>query len=274
MRKPNSARLGTVCMMLAKPRIGLLSAGLRVSRMPSGTPIRTAMPVEMTTRNRCSKTSSASSPRLCAKNSSSVTPVSRSLGRRESRRRRRAPRDGTIRAARRAAPSKTISPSLSSADAVAEHESFGDIVGDEHHGLAELLLQGFELLLNIAPGDRIEGAEWFVQENHRRIGGQRPGDADALALAAGKFAREARGESGRRRDRPESTARAPAGEFAPAPNPPAAAPRRYFVRWSDAGTGRSPGSHNRCAGAAGSDPNPPSACRRRSLGPRSDRSSG
>ena len=61
MRKPNSAKLGTVCMMLAKPRIGLLSAGWRVSKIPKGTPISTAMPVDMTTRNKCSKTSSANS---------------------------------------------------------------------------------------------------------------------------------------------------------------------------------------------------------------------
>ena len=68
-------------------------------------------------------------------------------------------------------------------------------MGDEHHGLAELLLQSFKFLLNIAAGDRIEGAERFVQENHGRIGRQRPGDTDALALAAGEFAREALGET-------------------------------------------------------------------------------
>jgi hypothetical protein len=48
---------------------------------------------------------------------------------------------------------------LEQTDAAAEDKRFGDIVGDEHHGLAQVLLQGFELLLNAAPGDRIEGAK-------------------------------------------------------------------------------------------------------------------
>ncbi len=84
---------------------------------------------------------------------------------------------------------------LEQPDAAAEDKRLGDIVSDENHGLAQVLLQGFELLLNTAPGDRIEGAEWLVQENHRRIGGQRACHTDALALAAGKLTRHAPGKA-------------------------------------------------------------------------------
>ncbi len=70
-------------------------------------------------------------------------------------------------------------------DARAEHEGFGNIVGDENHGLFQFLLERLELPLNLAPGDRIEGAERLVEQDHRRIGGERPRHADALALPAG-----------------------------------------------------------------------------------------
>jgi hypothetical protein len=38
-------------------------------------------------------------------------------------------------------------------------------------------------------GDRIERAERLVHQHHRRIGGERARDADALLLAAGELAR-------------------------------------------------------------------------------------
>ena len=46
-----------------------------------------------------------------------------------------------------------------------------------------------ELLLEPAAYDRIDGAEGFVHQHHRRIGCQRPGHADTLALPARKMAR-------------------------------------------------------------------------------------
>ena len=124
---------------------------------------------------------------------------------------------------------------------VAEDKGFGDIVSDEHHGLAQLLLQGFEFLLNTAPGDRIEGAEWLVQENHRRIGGQSARHTDPLALPAGKLARQSTGEAiGIEADQIQQLAR-PLREYDRAASLPAAARRRYFARWSDAETNRSLG---------------------------------
>src|SRR6266480_68980 len=76
IRNPNSAKLGTVCMMLAKPSTGLLRAGLRVKSMPRGTPMRMAIPVETATRNKCSKVSVKSSLELREKKSIKLTPVS------------------------------------------------------------------------------------------------------------------------------------------------------------------------------------------------------
>ena len=57
--------------------------------------------------------------------------------------------------------------------------------------LASSLLQAQELVLQPLADDRIDGAEGLVHEHHRRVGGERPGHADALALAAGELARVA-----------------------------------------------------------------------------------
>ena len=69
-------------------------------------------------------------------------------------------------------PNKTISPSLSNATRVPSRKCLGDIVGDKNHGFTKLLLQRFKLLLELTPGDRVQGTERFVQQNHRRIGRQ------------------------------------------------------------------------------------------------------
>ena len=50
--------------------------------------------------------------------------------------------------------------------------------------------------MQFGAGDGIEGAEGFVHQENGRIGGESAGDADALALAAGKFAGIARGDLG------------------------------------------------------------------------------
>ena len=73
-------------------------------------------------------------------------------------------------------------------DLVAELDGLVDVVGDEDDGLAELALQPEELLLQLVADDRVDGAERLVHQHHRRVGGQRAGDADALLLAAGELA--------------------------------------------------------------------------------------
>ena len=54
--------------------------------------------------------------------------------------------------------------------------------------MRELLLQAQELVLQPLADDGVDRAERLVHEHHRRIGGQRPRDADALALAARQLA--------------------------------------------------------------------------------------
>ena len=94
-------------------------------------------------------------------------------------------------------------------DLVAELDRLVDVVGDEHDGLAQLALQAQELVLQLLAHDRVDGAERLVHQHHRRVGGQRPGDADALLLAAGQLGRVALGER-RVAGRPARAAPSPA----------------------------------------------------------------
>jgi hypothetical protein len=61
-------------------------------------------------------------------------------------------------------------------------------VGDEDDGLAEAAGEGAEFTLELGAGNGIERAEGLVHQKNGRIGGQSARDADALTLAAGKFA--------------------------------------------------------------------------------------
>ena len=86
-------------------------------------------------------------------------------------------------------------------DPVAHPHGLVDVVGDQHDGLAELALQPQELVLQPGAHHRVDGAERLVHQQHRRVGGERAGDADALALAAGELVRVAVGV--RRRVEPD-----------------------------------------------------------------------
>ncbi len=68
---------------------------------------------------------------------------------------------------------------------VPELGGFLEIVGDDHDGFAELVLNRDQAVLQANPGDRVDRAERLVHEQHRRIGGERPCHADALLLSAG-----------------------------------------------------------------------------------------
>ena len=61
----------------------------------------------------------------------------------------------------------------------------------KHDGLAQPALQVEQLVLEAGPDDRVDGAVGLVHQQHRRVGGQGPGDADALLLAAGQLGRVA-----------------------------------------------------------------------------------
>ena len=53
--------------------------------------------------------------------------------------------------------------------------------------LRTVLLQAQELRLQPLADHRVDGGERLVHEQHRRVGGQRPGDAGPLALPAGEL---------------------------------------------------------------------------------------
>ena len=74
-------------------------------------------------------------------------------------------------------------------DPVAHLDRLVDVVRDEHDRLAHLLLEAQELVLQARAVDRVDRAERLVHQHQRRVGGERPGDADALALAAGELSR-------------------------------------------------------------------------------------
>ena len=62
--------------------------------------------------------------------------------------------------------------------------------GDEQHRHVEPALQALEQLQNLRLDGDIEGGCGFVGDQQGGFVGQRHGDHDALALAAGKFVRE------------------------------------------------------------------------------------
>jgi len=82
-------------------------------------------------------------------------------------------------------------------DPIPQLDGLVDVVGNEDDGLAEIVLQSQELVLELFSHDGIHGAERLVHEHHRRVGRQCPGHTDALLLAAGELCGIALGEAGR-----------------------------------------------------------------------------
>ena len=80
-------------------------------------------------------------------------------------------------------------------DAVGERQRLGLVVGDIEHGqVRQVAVQPRELLDHVAADLRIERRQRLVEQQHARTHGERARDGDALLLAAGEFARIARGE--------------------------------------------------------------------------------
>ena len=75
-------------------------------------------------------------------------------------------------------------------DPVAEPQRLGEVVGDEDHRLAGLLLKAHHLVLHVAADERVEGAERLVVEHHERVADEGARDADALLHAAGELVGE------------------------------------------------------------------------------------
>ena len=98
-----------------------------------------------------------------------------------------------------------------------------------------------ELLLETRARDRVERAERLVHEHHRRVGGQRAGEPDALALPARELRGVARRGSRPRAARRGRAARRPVSRSASSASRGGAARWRRCPRPTCAGTARPAG---------------------------------
>ncbi len=85
-------------------------------------------------------------------------------------------------------------------DAVADVLHHGEIVRDEQIGQPEALLQVLQEVDDLRLDRDIERRDRLVAHDQVGIGSERPRNADALALAAGKLVRIARGVLGLQAD--------------------------------------------------------------------------
>ncbi len=72
---------------------------------------------------------------------------------------------------------------------VAQDGGLINVVGDEDDGLGQVTLQPEQFLLQFVADHRVHGAERLIHEQYRWVGGERPGHANALLLAAGELGR-------------------------------------------------------------------------------------
>ena len=95
---------------------------------------------------------------------------------------------------------------LHDGDAVGKPDRLVEIMGDEDDGLAKPRLQADEFVLQLAPDQRVERREGFVEKPELRLDRQRACDAHALLLAARKLARKG-GLAPRKAHQPDHLAR-------------------------------------------------------------------
>ena len=72
-------------------------------------------------------------------------------------------------------------------DPVAELQRLGEVVGDEDHRLADLLMQPDDLVLHVATDQRVQGGERLVEHQDLRVRCQCSRQPDALLHAAGEL---------------------------------------------------------------------------------------
>ena len=119
--------------------------------------------------------------------------------------------------------SSEIEPSVSTITRSASSDRLVDVVGDQQHGRRVAATQIQQQAVHLDPGQRVERAERFVEQQQFGFAHQRTGQRDALRLSAGQRPRPHLGLVGR--GSPRSAPPAPA----PAP-PPSTVGRRS--RWS------------------------------------------
>ena len=73
--------------------------------------------------------------------------------------------------------------------AVGEDEGLVDVVGDHEDGAALGLPDALDLVGEVGAGERVERGERLVHQEHLGLHGERAGDGDALAHAAGELGR-------------------------------------------------------------------------------------
>ena len=76
-------------------------------------------------------------------------------------------------------------------DPVADVADDRQVVGDEQVGQPELALEPLEQVDDLGLDRHVEGADRLVGDDEVRVQGERPGDADPLALAARELVRVA-----------------------------------------------------------------------------------
>ena len=72
-------------------------------------------------------------------------------------------------------------------DAVRDMFDHAQIMGDENHRQAHLFLQIGQQVHHLRPDRHIQRRHWLITDHQLGFQDQRPGDADALTLPAGKF---------------------------------------------------------------------------------------
>ena len=88
-------------------------------------------------------------------------------------------------------------PTCSIAAVVDDHDLVGDleglllVVGHEDGGHVDLVVQPAQPVAQLLADLGVEGAERLVEQQHRRLDRQRPGQRHPLPLAAGELARAA-----------------------------------------------------------------------------------
>ena len=124
-------------------------------------------------------------------------------------------------------------PVLEHQQPVGEHECLERVVRDEQARPGEVGEVALELGLHVEAGARVEGRERLVEQQQRRVAGERPGERDPLRLPAGQVGRSARAPGRRCRAAP---ARWSAAERARRATQPAGARReRHVVAHAEVG---------------------------------------
>ena len=85
-------------------------------------------------------------------------------------------------------------PAREQHDPIAESHGLAHVVRHEDHGLVRVPPHRFELVVQAIARHRVERTERFVHQQHFRVLGERAGERDPLAHAAGKLVRPVLGE--------------------------------------------------------------------------------